>query len=98
MHALWDGLLGGRFNEGAMNRRVKEFSDSAEITTAGTTAMAKPDALNPLVWLAESREAAIGRAYTHEVLGPIKATMNEGGELPEIAEDGYHSFKESGDL
>jgi hypothetical protein len=81
-----------------MNRRVKEFSDSAEITTAGTTAMAKPDALNPLVWLAESREAAIGRAYTHEVLGPIKATMNEGGELPEIAEDGYHSFKESGDL
>lgn len=23
-------------------------------------------------------------AYTHEVLGPIKATMEEGGELPEV--------------
>jgi hypothetical protein len=84
MHTLWDGLLGGGFNEGAVNRRVKEISDSAEITAAGTTAMSKPDALNPLVWLAESRDAAIGHAYTHEVLGPIKATMEEGGELPEV--------------
>lgn len=84
MHAVWDGLLGGQFNEGAMNRRVKEISDSAEVTAIGEVAIAKPDALNPLVWLAESREAAIAHAYTHEVLGPINATMEEGGELPEV--------------
>lgn len=78
MHALWDGLLGGAYSEGAMNRRVKEIADSAEIETANA------DALDPLVWLAESREAAIAHAYTHEVMGPIEATMKEGGDLPEI--------------
>lgn len=84
MHALWDGLLGGRYDEGAMNRRVKEIVDTPEITAAGTAAIAKSDALDPLTWLAESREASIAHAYTHEVLGPIKATMEEGGELPEV--------------
>jgi len=84
MHALWDGLLGGRYDEGAMNRRVREIVDTPEIVAAGTVAMAKPDTLDPLVWLAESREASIAHAYTHEVLGPIKATMEEGGEVPEV--------------
>jgi hypothetical protein len=78
MHALWDGLLGGNYDEGAMNRRVEAIADSPEIETANA------DALDPLVWLAESRDAAVAHAYTHEVLGPIKATMEEGGELPEI--------------
>ena len=32
----------------------------------------------------EAREAAVAHAYTHEVLGPIKATMEEGGERPEV--------------
>ena len=84
MHALWDGLLGGNYDEGAMNRRVQEIADSPEITAAGAAALAKPDALDPLVWLAESRDASVAHAYTHEVLGPIKATMEEGGELPEV--------------
>lgn len=84
MHALWDGLLGGNYDEGAMNRRVQEIADSPEITAAGAAALAMPDALDPLVWLAESREASIAHAYTHEVLGPIKATMEVGGELPEV--------------
>lgn len=84
MHALWDGLLGGNYDEGAMNRRVKEIADSAEIVAVGEAALVKPDALDPLVWLAESRDAAVAHAYTHEVLGPIKATMEEGGELPEV--------------
>ena len=84
MHALWDGLLGGKYDEGVMNRRVREIVDGPEIVAAGAAAMAKTDALDPLTWLAESREASIAHAYTHEVLGPIKATMKEGGELPEV--------------
>lgn len=84
MHALWDGLLGGRYNEGALARRTKEITDSPEVAAEREAAMATPDTLNPLVWLAESRDAAVAHAYTHEVLGPVKATMAEGGELPEV--------------
>jgi hypothetical protein len=79
-----DGLLGGRYDEGAMNRRVKDIVDTPEIVAAGTAAMAKPDTLDPLVWLAESRESSVSHVYAYEVLRPIKATMEEGGELPEI--------------
>lgn len=83
-HALWDGLLGGAYSEGALARRTREITDSPEIVAEGVAAMAKLDTLNPQVWLAESREAAVAHTYTHEVLGPVKATMAEGGELPEV--------------
>ncbi|BBO33632.1 S1/P1 nuclease [Lacipirellula parvula] len=83
MHALWDGLLGGRYSEGTLDRRVKEIA-APEFAVAGNAAMAAENPLEPLVWLAESRSAAVDHAYTHEVLGPVKATMEEGGELPEI--------------
>jgi hypothetical protein len=36
------------------------------------------------VWLAESRDAAVAHAYTYEVLGPVKVTMEEGGEIQKV--------------
>lgn len=84
MHALWDGLLGGNYDEGAMNRRVEAIAGEPQFDALGDAALTKPDALDPLTWLAESREAAVAHAYTHEVLGPVKATIEEGGELPVI--------------
>lgn len=84
MHALWDGLLGGSYDEGAINRRVEAIAGEPEFDALGDAALKKPKALDSLTWLAESREAAVAHAYTHEVLGPIKATIEEGGELPVI--------------
>jgi hypothetical protein len=84
MHALWDGLLGGNYDEGAMNRRVEAIAGEPQFDALGDAALAKPDALDPFTWLAESREAAVAHAYTHEVFGPVKEVMKEGGELPVI--------------
>lgn len=84
MHALWDGLLGGNYNEGAVRRRVELIEGKPEYTALGKAALAKPNALDPLTWLAESREASREYAYTHEVLGPVTAVMEEHGELPKI--------------
>ncbi|MBL9163066.1 MAG: S1/P1 nuclease [Planctomycetaceae bacterium] len=84
MHALWDGLLGGNYNEGTMNRRVESLEGEPEYGAIGKAALAKSNALDPLIWLSESREASREYAYTHEVLGPVKAILEEGGELPKI--------------
>jgi len=82
MHALWDGLLGGAFNEGTMNRRVQEIRADSDYAAIGSAAVSRPDGMNPLTWLAESRTAATEYVYTREVLGPVDAIMKEGGELP----------------
>ena len=82
MHALWDGLLGGRFNEGTMHRRVADLQAKSDYHAAGEAAVSRPSGLDPLTWLAESREASVQYAYTREVLGPIEAFMKADGELP----------------
>ena len=97
LHALWDGLLGGNYNEGAVKRRVDSLEGQPEYQALGEAALAKPNALDPLTWLAESREAARKYAYTHEVLGPVEAVIKEGGELPVIyLSEGY--LKQAGGL
>jgi hypothetical protein len=75
MHALWDGLLGGRFDEGTMNRRVKWISSKPGYEGLGNDVIGRKDTLEPLTWLAESREHSKESAYTSEVLDPIKAYM-----------------------
>ena len=68
MHALWDGLLGGSFNEAAVRRRVLEVAE-----------LSKDEPLRvdggPEVWLAESRQAATDFVYAPEVLEPITLAM-----------------------
>ena len=71
MHALWDGLLGKRYDEGDVDRRLKEITDNS--IAAGQEAMNRPATLAPLTWLIESREHAIALVYTSEVLGPVNA-------------------------
>lgn len=58
LHALWDGLLGGRYDAGDIARRAKEIKSDNEswqaAEVAGTT-------VEPLEWLRESSE--FGKAY-----------------------------------
>jgi hypothetical protein len=68
---LWDGLLGKRYDEGDVNRRLKEIADKS--MAVAQEAMNKPATLDPLTWLSESREHAIALVYTSEVLGPVNA-------------------------
>jgi hypothetical protein len=83
MHALWDGLLGNNYSEGVLNRRVKWINSKPDYEALGKAALAKDKPLDPLTWLAESREASKEFAYTPEVLGPVKAAMES--KLTELA-------------
>lgn len=85
MHALWDGLLGGRYNEGAINRRLRSITSHRDYLDIATDAVSVPQALEPLTWLEESREASRQYAYTPEVLGPVQAAMKANIELPRIS-------------
>ncbi|QDV77005.1 S1/P1 nuclease [Botrimarina mediterranea] len=70
LHALWDGLLGPRYNETSENRRFAEIVGDADLMARGERAAEKMD---PLDWLEESRLASVKTAYTNEVLAPVRA-------------------------
>jgi len=76
MHALWDGLLGQRFDEGDVARRLAEIIGNAQTMEAGQAAIKRTDTLNPLIWLEESREFSRQFVYRPEVLGPIQAAAD----------------------
>lgn len=84
MHALWDGLLGGRYSEGAINRREQEFQGGPAYAVLRSEVFSRPDTLDPLTWLSESQKTARDYVYTREVLFLTEAVMKEGGELPVI--------------
>jgi hypothetical protein len=69
-------FLGERFDEGVMNHRVKWINSKPGYKEFGKEVLARPNTLEPLTWLVGSREASKQYAYTSEMLGPIKATMD----------------------
>ena len=71
LHALWDGLLGGRYDEGAINRRLAEITGEKELVEYGQKAVGQ--SMDAHVWVEESRDAARRAVYTPEVMGPITA-------------------------
>lgn len=83
MHALWDGLLGPRFDEGDIKRRQKEIEqvDSGELA-AKIRRVVNP--LDPMTWLAESGELAKIAVYADEVRAPIDRAMEDGSALMPI--------------
>ncbi len=80
LHALWDGLLGNRYDAGDIARRAKEIqSDKAtwkQSEAAGAT-------LEPLTWLSESSEFARANVYTPDVLNAIEAAKRSGASKVE---------------
>jgi hypothetical protein len=71
LHALWDGLLGGRYNEGDINRRLASIKGDKQLVGFGRKAVKQ--SMDGLAWVAESREAARQGVYTQEVMGPVNA-------------------------
>lgn len=80
LHALWDSLLGEKFDQGDIARRMQQIkSDKKGWATA--TAAAKN--LDPDKWVAESRDIAKRMTYTYEVLNPIAAARRSGTDVVE---------------
>lgn len=77
VHALWDGLLGPRFDAGDILRRERTIMIDEK--TIGAAKKRSGD-LDPMIWLNESAAAARSHVYTEEVMKPINA-LKAGGEL-----------------
>ena len=79
MHAFWDTLLGFGIDEAMMNRRVEYIATRTDYRVLGKKVLQRAATLDPLTWLAESRDYSKQFAYTPEVLGPVKAAMGSPG-------------------
>ncbi|AMV35621.1 S1/P1 Nuclease [Pirellula sp. SH-Sr6A] len=79
MHALWDQLLGDRYDEGDVKRRADE------IAKLDVDAGSKEQQIDPTVWIDESRKFAIESVYTDEVLSQV-ALVSRGlaTEVPKV--------------
>jgi len=84
MHALWDQLLGEDFALRTMRRRYAEIVTSSELKALGEQAAAVSGGLDPLVWLEESRKAAVEHVYTDEVLRSLNIVFRGLAEKPEV--------------
>ena len=73
LHALWDGLLGRRFDEGDVNRRLAQIAGDGTLVRLGRSAVAGSRGLDPLLWLDESRQLGLKHVYTQEVVLPVVA-------------------------
>ncbi len=78
MHALWDSLLGSRYDAGDVARRVEEIRSDVGLMREAELSNTIENSLSPLTWLQESREAARACVYTPEVLEPVSLAMRSG--------------------
>ena len=72
MHALWDGLLGPKWDEADLNRRASEMP-KIELGAGGIDA-----------WLKESRELAVKDVYAPDVMEAISVAMRGKTEVAEL--------------
>jgi hypothetical protein len=96
MHALWDQLLGDEFAQRTNRRRFVEITSSPQLTEIGRIAVSIPGGLDPLVWLGESRKAAIENVYAPEVLDSLSIVSRGIAEKPEILEVSEPYLKNAG--
>ncbi len=96
MHALWDQLLGDEFAQRTNRRRFAEITSSPQLTEIGRIAVSIPGGLDPLVWLGESRRAAIEHVYTPEVLDSLSIVSRGIVEKPEVLELSEPYLKNAG--
>jgi hypothetical protein len=96
MHALWDQLLGDEFALRTNRRRITEITSSPQLTEIGRISISIPGGLDPLVWLGESRKAAIEHVYTPEVLDSLSIVSRGIVEKPEVLELSEPYLKNAG--
>ncbi len=96
MHALWDQLLGDEFAQRTNRRRFAEITSSPQLTEIGRIAVSIPGGLDPLVWLGESRKAAIENVYAPEVLDSLSIVARGIAEKPETLELSEPYLKNAG--
>jgi hypothetical protein len=96
MHALWDQLLGDEFAQRTNRRRFAEITSSPQLSEIGRIAVSIPGGLDPLVWLGESRKAAVEHVYTDDVLQSLNILVRGLAEKPEVMTLSEYYLKNAG--
>ena len=98
LHALWDGLLGPKWDEADVNRRAAEIEGDEFIMRTAKSISGSTDSATPAAWLKECRGYAPSTVYAPPVLQPIIVafrgkTKLEQIDLPEsyLKEAGKHA-------
>jgi len=78
MHAMWDGLLGGKHDVRDARRRISEIQQDTEWRELGKHAAQAQYGLTTDTWLAEGLRFAIDNVYADEVLKPVRLLMANG--------------------
>lgn len=73
LHAVWDSLLGGKFDAGDIERRARLIVADEVSWREAALAASRPKGLDPLVWLKESADASVRHVYSPEVLAAVDA-------------------------
>jgi hypothetical protein len=73
LHALWDNLLGNRYDAGDIRRRMRQISRDEQRMQQGAAAAQVHAGLEPHTWLAESRKLGAYAVYSPEVMDAIAA-------------------------
>ena len=95
LHALWDGLLGPKWDEADGNRRAAEIEGDEFITRIAKSMSSSIDSATPVAWLKECRGYAPSTVYAPPVLRPIVVAFRGKIQLKQIGlPESY--LKESG--
>jgi hypothetical protein len=98
LHALWDSLLGDRYDAGDIRRRCEVIRSNTDHWKKAALDAGKSDGLDPLIWLAESSEFGRSHVYTPEVLGPVDAVARQLTPKLEVIELSEDYLKAAGEL
>lgn len=96
LHALWDGLLGPKFDAGDIRRRSKDIMASSSWEAARQD-IAAHNCLDPLHWLAESAAYGKSHVYAPEVLAAVEAAAR-GSKTVETVDLSKEYLREAGAL
>lgn len=95
LHALWDGLLGNKYDAGDIARRVKEIR-SDKLSWAAAEAAGKTQ--DPLQWLTESSGFAASQVYSQQILDAVDAAQRIGTDKIETVDLPESYLKAAGAL
>jgi hypothetical protein len=96
LHALWDHLLGNRFELSGVRNRILEITSNEELVAKGKQAIAVEKGLDPQTWLAESRRLASEHVYTPEVFVSLDLVTRGIAEKPETIDLSEAYLKNAG--
>lgn len=98
LHALWDGLLGERYDSNDVRRRAIEMERDARLVAIGKQSIEGQGKSDPQIWLKESRLSATKYVYEQEVLGVILDATSSGRSSIESLDLSEAYLKSAGNL